>query len=404
MNNIPVTVISGLPGAGKAALLQHLLAGLAGRKTAVILADLGRGEVDNGLCETATPGIIHCKSREHLGMELRKVGRARSWDHVVIESTGGSEPLPVAECLALDDGRGTPVSRYASVDAMITVVDAETFLADIASAETLAARGLATSDKDSRTVVEALVAQVELADVIVITGGGRAGEARVAEITAMLRHLSPRARVLRAEDGHAPLSDVIGTGLFDFDASREALGTARHFERPAEPAQDGFTTFAYRRFRPFHPQRFEELAHGDWTSVVRSKGTFWVASRPDSAGEWSQAGPVVHHAFAGSFWAATPEGAWEVSEGRKARIKAVWQEPFGDRRQELVLLVRGEGRDALEKRLDACLLTEEEMALGLEHWRAVGGHAHAHDHAHDHDHDHHTRFVGHSPAGGHRMQ
>src|ERR1041384_4122162 len=156
MNKIPVTVVSGFAGAGKSALLDHLLAGRDARTTAVIRSDLGQGEVDNGLCETATPGIIHCKSREHLGMELRKVGRARSWEYLVIESTGASEPLPVAECLVVDDGRGTPVSRSLSVDALITVVDAESFLADYASADTLAQRGLATSNKDARAVVEVL--------------------------------------------------------------------------------------------------------------------------------------------------------------------------------------------------------------------------------------------------------
>lgn len=405
MDKIPVTVISGFAGAGKTTLLRHLLTGLEGKRTATFLSDLGHGEADNGLCETATPGIIHCKSREHLGMELRKLGRARSWDHLIIESTGGSEPLPVAECLVIDDGRGTPVSRYVQIDTLITVVDAERFLADYASSDTLKSRGLAASDGDARTVVEALVAQVELADVIVINKVDRAGEAQLGEIAAMLAELAPRAAVLRAEQGKVPVSETLNTGRFNFDAARELLGTSGWFDRVEAPAQGAFTSFGYRRFRPFHPARFEELIHGDWSDVVRSKGTFWVASRPDAAGEWWQAGKVVHHATAGSFWAATPESEWEIADVRKAKIKAVWQEPYGDRRQELALVVRGEARAAVERRLDACLLTDEEMALGPQGWTALS--AQDHEDGHDdeqNEHAHPERFQGHSPADGHHMQ
>lgn len=414
MKQIPATVLSGFAGAGKTTLLQRLAAAREGQKVAVIVSALGSGDVDAGLCESnTTDGSIRCTSREHFGVELRKVGRARSWDYLLVESAAASEPRPVAEAFALDDARGTPVSRYLAVDAMITVVDAASFLEDYASSDTLKDRGLATSATDARSVVEVLVAQVELADVLVVNKVDLVDEARLSRLEAMLKTLNPRARVVRSASGEVPLSQLVETGLFDFAAASEMLETARHFERPAEPTNQGFASFGYRRFRPFHPLRFDALVHGDWAGVVRSKGIYWLATRSDSAGDWSQAGKSVHHAMAGSFWAATPEQDWPVSEARKAKIKTVWQEPFGDRRQELAFIVENLERETLEKRLDACLLTDEEMALGPEDWKRLDGAAphaeaqhghgeHVHDNgAHTHEHGAREAFKGHSPAGGH---
>ena len=423
MNLIPVTVISGFSGAGKTTLLRRIAGAREGQKVAVLTSAMDGGDRDAGLCESnTTDGTIRCESREHMGLELRKIGRAKTWDHVIVESTAASDPLPVADAFALDDGRGTPVSRYMKIDAMITLVDATTFLEDYASGDTLAARGLTVSPKDERRVVEALVAQVELADVILITKVDLADEARLPRVEAMLKKLNPRARVLRGNTAEVPLADLVGAALFDHEKSVAALHPARYFEGPDDTASHGFLRFGYRRRRPFHPLRFEALVHGSFAGVVRSKGIFWVASRPDSAGEWSQAGEVFHHATGGSFWAATPEAEWPVGENRKAEIKSLWEEPFGDRRQELAFVVEGIDRATLEERLDACLLTDEELALGPSGWRtldgspAPAGPAHAHsthsqDHdAHDHDaHEHaagehtheHVPFKGHSPAGGH---
>ncbi len=418
MKLIPVTVLSGFSGAGKTTLLRRLAGAREGQKVAVLTSALDAGERDAGLCESnTTDGSIRCESREHMGLELRKIGRAKTWDHMVVESTAASEPLPVAEAFALDDGRGTPVSRYMKIDAMITLVDATTFQGDYASGDTLAARGLTVSPKDERRVVEALVAQVELADVILITKVDLADGARLARIEAMLKKLNPRARVLRGNTAEVPLAELLDTALFDHEKSVAALHPSRYFEGPDDAADHGFLRFGYRRRRPFHPLRFEALVHGSFAGVVRSKGIFWVASQPDSAGEWSQAGEVFHHAVGGSFWAATPEAEWPVGEKRKAEIKSLWEEPFGDRRQELAFLVEGMDRASLEARLDACLLTDEELALGPSGWRTLDGspapahHApahstHSHDHgAHDHgahDHTHeHVPFKGHTPAGGH---
>ena len=424
MKLIPVTVLSGSSGAGKTTLLRRLAAAREGQKVAVLTSALDGGDRDGGLCESNTKdGGIRCECREHLGLELRKIGRAKEWDHVLVESTAASEPLPVAESFALDDGRGTPVSRYLKVDALITLVDATRFLDDLASTDTLASRGLTVSPKDQRRVVEALVAQIELADVILITKADLADSARVASLAALLRKLNPGARVLHGHAAEVPLADLMDTGLFEYDKAVAALHPARFFEGPEDAADHGFLRFGYRRRRPFHPERFEAMVHGSFEGVVRSKGIFWFASSPDAAGEWSQAGKVLHHALGGSFWAATPESEWPVSDKRKAEIKALFEGPYGDRRQELAFVIDGIDRAALERRLDACLLTDEELALGPAGWRTLGGtttpeahehEAHGHGHAHSthshsdgdghapHEHAHgHERFKGHTPEGGH---
>ncbi len=412
MKQIPATVLSGFAGAGKTTLLRRLLvAREEGGKVAVMVSALGPGDVDAGLCESdTTDGSIRCKSREHLGMELRKMGRARSADQLLVESTAASEPVPVAEVFAVDDGRGTLVSRYTKIDAMITAVDATRFFEDLASPDSLRDRGLAASPTDERRVAEVLVAQVQLADILCLTKVDLVDETRLSRLEALLARLNPRARITRSSATEAPVSELLDTGLFDLDAARKATSPARCCDLPATPVEHGFASLGYRRFRPFHPGRFEELVHGDWAGVVCSKGTYWLADRYHSAGDWSQVGAAVHHAVAGSFWAATPEAEWPVSDEQKARIKTVWQEPFGDRRQELAFIVDGLDRMALEKRLDACLLTDAELALGPEGWKAFGGsdhdheaHGHDHeDHGHDHDHEHHAHepFRGHSPAGG----
>jgi len=427
MNQIPVTVISGFAGAGKTSLLKHILSAREGKKVAVLVSDLGEGDVDIALAESAPPksrpgseelppGAIGCASREHIGLELRKIGRAKSWEYLLIEATGWSDAMPVAESVAVDDGRGTPVSRYMKIDTMITVVDASRFLADYASHDTMVDRGLAASERDVRSVVDVLVSQVELCDVIVLNKADLAGEEALSGLDAMLKKLNPRARVVRAVHGKAPLAEVMDTGRFDFDAARDTVTAARLAEAPAAPPDHGYSSLGYRRNRPFHPARFEAFLGGALHGVVRSKGIYWLANKNDTAGELSQIGAILHRGTAGAFWAATPEKDWEVSDGQRASIKAVWSDPWGDRRQELAFVLHETDRDALEKRLDACLLTDEEMALGPEGWKSFAageahdahesadpGQAHAHDHG-AHDHDHGGGFKGHTIEGTRRMQ
>ena len=423
MKQIPVTIISGFAGAGKTSLLKHILAARAAEKVAVLVSDLGEGDVDVALAESATPKSrpgseelpasptpIGCASREHIGLELRKIGRAKAWDHLLVEATGWSDAMPVAESIALDDGRGTPVSRYLKIDTMITVVDAPRFLADYASQDTMRERGLAASERDVRSVVDVLVSQVELCDVIVLNKADLADEAALSGLQAMLSKLNPTARIVRAVHGKAPVEEVVGPRRFDFDVAKDSVTAARLADLPKAPADHGYSALGYRRYRPFHPGRFEAFLGGGMEGVVRSKGIYWVANKNDTAGEWTQAGAVAHQGTAGAFWAATPEKDWDISPGQRAKIKDVWREPWGDRRQEMFFVLKDRDAGDLESRLDACLLTDAEMAAGPAGWKLFAAEepepeaAHDHGHDHDHDHDHDGGFKGHTIEGTRRMQ
>lgn len=388
---IPITVVCGFAGAGKSTLLQHLVGKRDGYRMAVFVNDLRRDDADgpgtNGdiplragkdrLVEL-TNGCVCCSLQESFLMEIRRAFRSKDFDYILVEASSVAKPLGVAETLCVDDGRGVPVTRNTALDTMVTVVAADTFLADFRSKDTLKDRGILGGGTVGRTVAEVLADQIETADVVVIAKADLAGEEQLAAVESKVRALNPYAKVLRAAKGQIEPSEALATGKFDFHAWTDRAGTTADFDGrvPALPA--GWMRLPYRRFRPFHPERFEELIHAEWPGIVRSRGVFWLASRPDVAHEWTQAGPTHHHHTIGSFWAATPEGDWQVSDERKAKIKAIWSEPHGDRRQELVLVGRTADCESLEKLLDACLLTDAEMAAGPEGWKAFPDAIHDH--------------------------
>jgi G3E family GTPase len=308
-------------------------------------------------------------------VEVAKLARDGRYDYLLIESTGISEPLPVAETFTFRDENGQSLADIARLDTMVTVVDGMNFLLDYQAAESLASRGETLGAEDERSITDLLIEQIEFADVILISKIDLISSREREELIAILERLNAQAEIIPMVMGEVPLKRILNTGRFDFEKAAEAPGWLQELrgEHVPETEEYGIASSAYRARRPFHPQRFFSFINQSWENgkLLRSKGFFWLANKHEDAGSWSQAGGLMRYGFAGRWWRFVPKNQWPQDEESTAAIMKNWVAATGDCRQELVFIGQHIDFAQLTAELDDCLLTDDEMALGAEVWRGL---------------------------------